>query len=49
MKNAQIFDSKLHTRLIIEAEFFCPHIRSFEFEALGFRVYEHQLSNFSSL
>jgi hypothetical protein len=25
MKNAQIFDSKLHTRLIIEGPFFCPH------------------------
>jgi len=35
-ENGRNFDSKLHTRLIIEAVFFCPHIRSFEFESLGF-------------
>jgi hypothetical protein len=35
-KNAQIFDSKLHTRLIIEGVFFCPQLRSFEFESFRF-------------
>jgi len=35
-KNDQVFGSKLHTRLIIEAVFFCPQLRSFEFDSLGF-------------
>ena len=48
-KYNRIFDSKLHTRLIIEAHLFCPQLRNFEFESFRFRVYEHQLFNFSSL
>ncbi len=33
-KNERIFSSNLHTHLIIEAGFFCPQLRSFEFEFL---------------
>ena len=35
-KKAQIFDSKLSTRLIIEAVFFYPQLSNFEFDSLGF-------------
>jgi hypothetical protein len=33
---SQFFGSKLHTRLSIEGVFFCPQLRSFEFESFRF-------------